>query len=70
MALNDAEIEYMEAHINDSKVSSIWISSSLCIAAATIAVILRFIARRSTGNGLGKDDYSIFVGYVSSSLLL
>lgn len=70
MALNDAEIEYMEAHINDSKVPSIWISSFLCIAAATIAVVLRFVARRSTGNGLGKDDYSIFLGYVSSSLLL
>lgn len=65
MALNDAEIEYMEAHINDSKVPSIWISSFLCIAAATIAVILRFIARKFNGNGLGKDDFSIFVGYVS-----
>ncbi|KAK0636281.1 hypothetical protein B0T17DRAFT_74978 [Bombardia bombarda] len=59
----------MVAHIDDDLWSAVHISSGICIAAATISVILRFFARRRTPHGLGKDDYCLFAGYVCLNVL-
>ncbi|KAI1779058.1 hypothetical protein F4818DRAFT_238049 [Hypoxylon cercidicola] len=65
MATPTAEqIQYMQDHIEETRVPGIHISNGICIGAATISVILRFFARRTGGLGLGKDDYCLFLGYV------
>jgi hypothetical protein len=55
----------MLEHIDDDLTPSIHISSAVTMAGATAAVILRFLARRATESGFGKDDYCLFLGYVS-----
>ncbi|KAG7007105.1 calcium-transporting ATpase [Physcia stellaris] len=55
------QIEYQLEHYNDSYVNEIHISMSICLALATVAVILRILARRMNKASLGKDDHMIFV---------
>ncbi|KAK9417290.1 putative Integral membrane protein [Seiridium unicorne] len=57
------QIHYMEDHVNEASVPSIYISSGILAGASTIAIILRFLARRISRSCLGKDDYTIFIGY-------
>lgn len=59
----------MQDHIDDDLTPSLHISSAVTMAAATASVILRFCARRKTQSGLGKDDYCLFLGYVSPHAL-
>ena len=58
------EIEYQLEHYNDSYVNEIHVSMSICLALATVAVILRVLARRMNKASLGKDDHMIFVALV------
>lgn len=58
------QIEYQLEHYNDSYVNEIHISMSICLALATVAVILRILARRMNKASLGKDDHMIFVALV------
>ncbi|KAK4031578.1 hypothetical protein C8A01DRAFT_51390 [Parachaetomium inaequale] len=57
------EIQYMEDHIDESLAPALHISAAVAMTAATVAVILRFLARRKTESGLGGDDYCLFLGY-------
>ncbi|AEO62720.1 uncharacterized protein THITE_2084224 [Thermothielavioides terrestris NRRL 8126] len=57
------QVAYMLEHIDDDLTPSIHISSAVTMAGATAAVILRFLARRATESGFGKDDYCLFLGY-------
>ncbi|KAI2471799.1 hypothetical protein F4781DRAFT_420450 [Annulohypoxylon bovei var. microspora] len=63
-AFTPEQIEYVQDHAGETRVPSIHISNGIRIGAATIAVILRFFARRVGRTGLGKDDYCLFVAYV------
>ncbi|RYP72061.1 hypothetical protein DL770_008018 [Monosporascus sp. CRB-9-2] len=63
-AFTPEQIKYLQDHIDETRVPSIHISNGICIGAATIAVILRFFARRLGRSGLGKDDYCLFLAYV------
>ncbi|KAK6069356.1 hypothetical protein SCUP234_07406 [Seiridium cupressi] len=58
------QMHYMEDHVNEASVPSIYISSGILAGASTIAIILRFLARRMSRSCLGKDDYTIFIGYI------
>ena len=63
--LSPAEIKYEVAHIHDDRASNIVISSVICISLATIAVILRFLARRLSKAKILADDYMMVFALVS-----
>lgn len=67
---NPEQIQYMQAHIGESLVPSIFISSGICVGASSLCVVLRYFARRSSIGGLGKDDYAVFAAYISRYYLL
>ncbi|KAI1370789.1 hypothetical protein F4677DRAFT_437502 [Hypoxylon crocopeplum] len=58
------QIKYMQDNIDESLVPAVNISSGVLIGAATIAVVLRFLARRMAGAGLGRDDYCLSLAYI------
>lgn len=66
MSLTPEQILYLQERIDETRVPSIHVANGICVGAATISVVLRFLARRSGGANLGKDDYCLFVAYVRS----
>ena len=58
------QIAYMLEHIDESTVSSIHISSGICVAFTFISLVLRVISRRYTASAFAIDDYFLFVGFV------
>ncbi|KAI1325108.1 hypothetical protein F5Y16DRAFT_423327 [Xylariaceae sp. FL0255] len=58
------QIQYMQEHINETRVPSIHISNAICLGATTISLALRFAARHYGRSGVGKDDYSILLTYL------
>lgn len=58
------EIQYQLEHYDESYVDEMHISMSICLALATVAVILRVAARRMSKASIGKDDHVIFVALV------
>lgn len=60
-----AASEYQQLHIHDSRVHKIVVSLAVCLPAAYIAVVLRFISRRIGKVPLKADDWWIVVGLVS-----
>lgn len=64
------QIQYMQEHINDTLVPSMHISNGIMVGAATVSVAMRFMARRMSASGIGKDDICLFVAYVSYILLV
>jgi hypothetical protein len=67
-ALTPEQIQWLQDHIEETQVPAIHISNGVCLAAATISVILRFAARRSSKANLGRDDYCLFLAYVRFTL--
>lgn len=65
-AYTPEQIRYLEDHADDTLVPSIHIANGICVFATTISVILRYMARRAGGAELGRDDYCVFLAYVSS----
>lgn len=65
-AFTPEQIQWLQDHADDTLVPSIHIANGICVAAATISVVLRYFARRSGGANLGRDDYCLFLAYVSS----
>ncbi|KAL8795742.1 MAG: hypothetical protein Q9195_001793 [Heterodermia aff. obscurata] len=70
------EIQYQIEHWDESYVGEMHISMSICLALATVAVILRVLARRMSKASIGKDDHMIFValffaaGYVTGNFVV
>ena len=58
------ELEYQYAHYDETYVPQVRVSMSICIALATVAVILRVLARRMKNAALGHDDRVIFFALV------
>lgn len=64
MSLSDGAIKYQLAHIKDDRNPGFIASVSVVAALASIAVILRLLARRWTKVGWAADDYTIVVALV------
>ena len=60
-----SELQYIQEHIEDTRVPAIIISSITCGVLTCIFVALRFLARWLNRAGFGKDDYCLVVGLVS-----
>ncbi|KAF2016402.1 hypothetical protein BU24DRAFT_200936 [Aaosphaeria arxii CBS 175.79] len=58
-AFTPEELEYMKAHINDSRVQEIHWVYSIPIVAATLSTSLRLWAKQAGRNGITLDDYLI-----------
>jgi len=43
-------------------------ATTICLSAAYISVVLRFISRRIGGTALGKDDFTIVIGLITASV--
>lgn len=65
-----AASDYQLLHIKDSRVPNLVISMAMCLPAAYIAVVLRFVSRRVGTVPLKADDWWLVVGLVSRRLLL
>jgi hypothetical protein len=59
------EWQQMGDNIDDTRVPMIWISSAVCLSFTLLAVAFRIAARRIAASGFGKDDWLLFVGFVS-----
>lgn len=62
---NAEQLQYMQAHVDDTMGPSIHISNGILIGAALISVVLRYAARLQSAGGLGQDDFMLFITFVS-----
>lgn len=60
-----ADMQYMQEHINDSKVGDIIAVNVTGICIAILAVSLRFLSRRLVRTEMKADDFMIVVALVS-----
>lgn len=67
MALTQADMDYMLAHISDDRRPNYIAANSVCIGFAIAAVALRFVSRTIAGVKIGLDDYTIVVALVRRS---
>lgn len=70
IAPQEQEIVYETIHFRDNKGPAIVGGSILLIVFATIAVVLRLVARRIKRTAWGADDYTIVVSLVGCGLKL
>lgn len=63
-----AEVAYMMAHPNDTKVPNLIACGAITLGLAYLAVVLRIVARTKTAFRMGADDYLIILSLVRSSL--
>jgi hypothetical protein len=59
-----AELQYQSLHRDDNKGSTLIVIAAVLTATATVAVILRLIARRTIKRPLNIDDFAIIVALV------
>lgn len=64
MMPTQAEVEYMYAHIDDDRGPDMIAGTVSAFTFATIAIILRLIARWISGSVLQADDWTILVAWV------
>lgn len=64
-----ANIEYQLAHENQTRVPALIASGAICLSAAYVFVILRFISRRLSRTPIKADDWAIVLGLVSTPLV-
>lgn len=62
------EVQYQQAHIDEDKSPRIIAACVVCLVAAFLVVILRFVSRRLVRSPLQADDYTIIVSLVSESV--
>jgi hypothetical protein len=67
MSLLPEEILYQNKHIDDNVQPNIYAACFVCLPAAFIAVGLRFISRRMTVSGFGKDDLAVLLALLFTS---
>ena len=60
------QIQYMERHIDESKVPMMIIVSAVCLPAAYIFVVLRFVSRHVGLVKLNLSDWLTLVALVST----
>ena len=64
MAFPPEEIKYQLAHIHDDRSQGFITSVAIVTTLATVAVILRVLARRWTKVGWAADDYTIMMAVI------
>lgn len=64
-----AEIAYMEAHINDTRVPDVIACTSICGIASIIFIVLRLISRRVAKGGMEASDWLILFAWVSLKIV-
>ena len=65
-ALSAQEIQYMREHAKDDKRANLYACVACCAILPSIAVLLRFVARRRIHAPLKADDYLVLLALVSS----
>ena len=68
-AISSGELAYMKAHINQSLQPNLIASTAICVTAAYIAIVLRFVSRSIGRVEFGKDDFFVIIAMVCSTLL-
>lgn len=68
-SLSPSDILYQQSHINENKSAEIITACAICLTAAYLAVILRFVSRRLSKTSLEADDYTIIAALVGSKPL-
>lgn len=60
------QLQYMQAHANDTKVPGMIVASVVCMVIATLAVVTRFIARLTATRkvALLSSDWLVLVALV------
>lgn len=65
MANSTAErMQYMQAHIDDSRQPKLLATLIICVVLAYVAVTLRFVARHKVRASIGADDVWIIIALV------
>ncbi|KAF6240945.1 hypothetical protein HO173_000738 [Letharia columbiana] len=59
--LSPTEIQYELEHIHQDRAPDIIASYAICLSLACIAVVLRFVARRTSRASLQADDLTVFI---------
>ncbi|KAI4099961.1 MAG: hypothetical protein LQ345_007474, partial [Seirophora villosa] len=63
-SLSPSEILYQQAHAHEDKSPRIIAASAVCLVAAFLAVIFRFVSRRMIKTSLQADDYTTLAALV------
>ncbi len=63
-SLSPEELQYQLEHQYQNRVADIIIANTIMLAAAYVAVVLRFASRRPMHATLGADDWMMVVGLV------
>lgn len=58
------DLQYMQAHVDDSRQPNLIATLVLCILFAYVSVILRFVARHKIRASTGVDDVWIVIALV------
>ena len=61
------ELQYQQEHRYQDRATDIVTSTVILLAAAYVAVFLRFISRRLMRTSIGADDWIMVMGLVNSS---
>ena len=69
-SLSPSEVQYQQEHIHEDKAANIIAACGICITAAYLAVILRFVSRRLSKTSLQSDDYTIVIALVRISFFI
>lgn len=67
-SLSPSDVLYQQAHINENKSAEIITACAICLTAAYLAVVLRFVSRRISKTSLEADDYTIIAALVRCNL--
>ena len=68
--LTPTEVQYELEHIDQDRAPNIIAAYATCLSLACIAVVLRFIARKTSRSSLQADDLAIFLALVRIRLRL
>ena len=63
-SLSPSDLSYQQSHIGEDRSVEIITASAICLSAAYVAVILRFVSRRLSKTILQGDDYTIVIALV------
>ena len=68
--LSPTEIQYELEHIGQDRAPNIIVTYATCLSLACIAVVLRFVARRTSRAPFQADDLTIFIALVRNTITL
>lgn len=63
------KIEYQLAHFHEDRSGELIVSHAACLALASIAAILRLVARSLSRASIGADDFISIVALMNSNFI-